>query len=64
MKITIKSIKQQAYEVEIESNESSIKDLKLAVETKHGFDHSTPKLIFKGVLLDDSKKIKDYSIIK
>jgi UV excision repair protein RAD23 len=61
MKLTVKSIKQQAYDVEVDS-EGSVKDLKVAIETKHGFEHSTLKLLFKGQLLDDSKSLKDYSI--
>ena len=61
MKLTIKSIKQIAYEVEV-ANDSSVKDLKKEIESKHGFDHSTLKLLFKGQLLDDLKTLKDYSI--
>ena len=62
MKLTIKSIKQQAYEVEVTSQEILVKDLKKEIETRHGFESSTLKLLYKGTLLDDSKTLKDYNI--
>src|SRR5690242_7959771 len=61
MKLTVKSIKQQAYEVDV-APESTVKQLKQEVEAKHGFDHTTLKLLYKGTLLDDAKFLKDYNI--
>ena len=62
MKIVIKTLKQVAYNVEISSGKSTILDLKKEIEKSHGFDSSTLKLLFNGVVLDDSKTIEDYKI--
>jgi UV excision repair protein RAD23 len=62
MKLTIKSLKQVPYEVEVEDDQSTIKELKQQVEKLHGFDHTTLKLVFNGVVLDDSKKLAECNI--
>ena len=62
MKLTIKSLKQIPYEVEVEDDSTLIKDLKLAVEKAHSFDHTTLKLVFNGVVLDDAKKLSECNI--
>ena len=62
MKLTIKSLKQVPYDVEVESEGITVKDLKQEVEKRHGFDHATLKLVFNGVVLDDTKKLSDYNI--
>jgi UV excision repair protein RAD23 len=62
MKIIIKNLKQVQYNVEIESDEKTIKDLKNAIEAAHGFDSNLMKLLHNGVILDDSKTLKDYNI--
>ena len=62
MKIIIKNLKQVQYNVEIESDEKTIKDLKNAIEIAHGFDASLMKLLHNGAILDDSKTLKDYNI--
>ena len=62
MKLTIKSLKQIPYDVEVDDDSCLIKDLKLAVEKAHGFDHSTLKLVFNGVVLDDAKKLSECNI--
>jgi len=62
MKLTIKSLKQIPYDVEVESDQVSIKDLKKEIENLHGFDHTTLKLVFNGVVLDDSKKLHEFNI--
>jgi UV excision repair protein RAD23 len=62
MKLTIKSLKQVPYEVEVENESNSIKDLKLVIEKVHGFDSATLKLVFNGQVLDDSKKLSDCNI--
>jgi UV excision repair protein RAD23 len=64
MKITIKSLKQVPYEVEIVSDELSIKDLKTEIEIKHGFEAESIKILFKGSMLDDKKQIKEYKIVE
>ena len=62
MKIVIKTLKQVTYNVEISSEKSTILDLKKEIEKFHGFDSSTLKLLFNGVVLDDSKTLEDYKI--
>jgi UV excision repair protein RAD23 len=62
MKLTIKSLKQVPYEIEVENDSISIKDLKIQFEKVHGFDHSSLKLVFNGVILDDAKKLSDYNM--
>jgi len=62
MKITIKSIKQVPYDVEVPSEETKVVELKAIIENTHNFDKSALKLLFNGTLLDDNKSLKDYSI--
>jgi len=62
MKIIVKNLKQVQYNVEIESEEKTIKDLKNAIEKAHGFDSNLMKLLHNGAILDDSKTLKDYNI--
>lgn len=62
MKITIKSLKQQIYEIEDISEDLTIKDLKSEIEKKYKFDSESIKLLFKSSMLDNSKKIKDCNI--
>jgi UV excision repair protein RAD23 len=62
MKLTIKSLKQVPYEVEIDSESNSIKELKQVIEKAHGFDSATLKLVFNGQVLDDSKKLSECNI--
>lgn len=62
MKITIKSLKKIPYEVELSSEDLSIKDLKTEIEKTHGFEAESIKIMFKGSMLDDKKLIKDYKI--
>ncbi len=62
MKLTIKSLKQVPYEVEIESDTVTVKELKHEVEKLHGFDHTTLKLVFNGVVLNDEKKLSECNI--
>lgn len=68
MKVTVKSLKQIVYEVEIPSDQSSVLELKQEIEKVHNFDHTSLKLVFNGVVLDNSKtlaelNIKDGSVI-
>ena len=62
MKIVIKTLKQVTYDVEISSEKTTILDLKKEIEKFHGFDSSTLKLLFNGVVLDDSKTLENYKI--
>lgn len=62
MKITIKSLKQIKYEIEIPSDEITIKDMKQEIEKSHGLDSESMKILFNGSMLDDKKILKDYNI--
>lgn len=62
MKLTIKSLKQVPYDVEVETDQVTVKELKQEVEKRHGFDHSTLKLVFNGVVLDDAKKLVECNL--
>jgi UV excision repair protein RAD23 len=61
MKITIKSLKQINYDVEI-SDASTVEQLKKLVEEKHGFDSTTMKLLFTGIILEDKKTLSEYNM--
>jgi UV excision repair protein RAD23 len=62
MKLIIKNLKQIVYNVEIESDKSTVLDLKKEIEKSHGFDSNLLKLLFNGVVLDDSKTLENYKI--
>ena len=62
MKITIKNLKQVAFEVEVPSEKSTVLDLKKAIEDSHNFDATQLKLLFSGVVLEDSKTLEEYKI--
>jgi UV excision repair protein RAD23 len=62
MKLTIKSLKQVPYEIEIDSDQNTVQDLKKTMESKHGFDHTTIKLVYSGSVLDDTKTLSSYNI--
>ena len=62
MKLIIKNLKQVPHEVEVPSDAVTVKDLKVAIEQKHGFDSNQLKLLFNGVILDDTKTLASYNI--
>ena len=62
MKITIKNLKQVAFQVEVPSEKSTVFDLKKAIETTHNFDATQLKLLFSGVVLEDAKTLEEYKI--
>lgn len=62
MKLTIKSLKQVIYPVEVESDQVDVLELKKQIEALHQFDHTTINLVFNGNKLDNSKKLGDYNI--
>ena len=62
MKLIIKNLKQVPHEVEVPSDAVTVKDLKVAIEQKHGFDSNQLKLLFNGVVLDDTKTLANYNI--
>ena len=62
MKLTLKSLKQVPYEIEVESEDSLIAEVKKSAEELHGFDKSCLKLLFNGSILEDSKTLSNYNI--
>ena len=62
MKVIVKNLKKVTYETAIESEEITIKNFKEEIERQHGFKSETLKLLKEGIILDDSKKLKDYDI--
>jgi UV excision repair protein RAD23 len=62
MKLTMKTLKQLTYDIDVASDEVTVFELKSTIESTHSLDHKTLKLVFNGVILDDSKKLVDYNI--
>ena len=62
MKLIIKNLKQVPHEVEVSSDEITVKELKKEIEKVHGFDSDNLKLLYNGVILDDTKTLKSYEI--
>lgn len=62
MKLTIKSLKQVVYPIEVESDQIEVVDLKKKIEETHQFDHKTLNLVFNGSKLVDTKKLFEYNI--
>jgi UV excision repair protein RAD23 len=62
MKLTIKSLKQLVYPIEVESDQIEVLDLKKKIEESHQFDHKTVNLVFNGSKLLDNKKLCEYNI--
>ena len=62
MHLLLKNLKQQEYQIEIESAQKTVKDLKLEIEKVHNFDSSCIKLLHSGVVLEDDKKLEEYKI--
>jgi UV excision repair protein RAD23 len=62
MKVIIKNLKQVTFEIEVPSAQSTVLDLKKAIEKERNFDSEQLKLLFLGVILDNTKKLADYKI--
>ena len=62
MKLILKNLKQVEYEIQIESNSITVKDLKLEIEKLYSYDSAQIKLLFQGTLLDNSKVLSSYNI--
>ena len=61
MKLTIKTLKQVSYPLEIHQ-EATVGQLKLEIETKHNFDSKSMKLLYNGVVLVDEKLLSEIGI--
>ena len=62
MKLIIKNLKQVTYDVEVPSEKSTILELKKEIEKAHNFEAEHLKLLYKGVVLEDTKTLEDYKI--
>ena len=62
MKLLLKNLRQQEFKIEIESDQKTVKDLKLEIEKVHNFDSSCIKLLHSGVVLEDAKTLEEYKI--
>ena len=62
MKLIIKNLKQVPYEVEVADDQITVMQLKQAIEEKHRFEADKLKLLYNGVILDNTKKLADYQI--
>ena len=62
MKLKLKNLKQQEFDIEIESEQKTVKDLKLEIEKVFGFDANLMKLLHSGQVLEDAKTLEDYKI--
>ena len=62
MKLILKNLKQVEYEIQIESNSITVKDLKIEIEKLYSYDSTQIKLLFQGSILDNSKILSSYNI--
>lgn len=62
MKITIKTLKKVSYDMEVSPEADTVEVLKNNLEKKFSLDSKTMKLMFNGVVLDDSKLLAEYKV--
>ena len=62
MRIILKNLKQVEYEIQIESNSITVKDLKKEIEKLYSFDSEQIKLLSGGMILDNAKALSEYNI--
>lgn len=62
MKLILKNLRQVEYEIIIQSDKISVKELKKEIENLYSFDSEQIKLVFNGTILDNEKKLSDYNI--
>ncbi|XP_071846703.1 UV excision repair protein RAD23 homolog A-like [Apostichopus japonicus] len=65
MLITLKTLQQQTFKVEIDEN-ASVKELKEKIEAERGKDYPAAgqKLIYAGKILNDESPLKEYHIVE
>jgi UV excision repair protein RAD23 len=64
MKLILKNLKQVEFEIQIESNSITVKDLKNEIEKIYSFDSDQIKILFSGIILEDQKVLSEYNIIE
>ena len=62
MRLILKNLKQVEYEIYVQSEKISVKDLKNEIEKLYSFDSENIKLIFNGTILKNEKYLSDYKI--
>lgn len=62
MKVKLKTLKQVLYEVTVPSEITKVSELKHSIEQEHGFESSSIKLLFNGIILDDKENLLYYNI--
>jgi len=62
MKIKLKTLKQQIYEIEVSDDNTRVSELKEIIETKYSYESKSIKLLFNGIVLDDNETLSFYSI--
>ena len=62
MKLILKNLKQAQFEIEVESEKTTVLDLKNEIEKLHGFDSKQIKLLQNGKVLADVKTLEEYQI--
>ncbi|KAJ2732372.1 UV excision repair protein rad23 [Coemansia sp. BCRC 34962] len=61
MQITLKTLQQKTFKIEVEP-ENTISDVKLKVEESQGYPKDTQKLIFSGKILTDKQTVEELNI--
>ena len=64
MKLILKSLKQVEYEINLESDKITVKDLKIEIEKLYSFDSEDIKLIFNGTILENQNILSYYKIVE
>ena len=62
MRLILKNLRQAEFEINVESSEISVKELKLQIENLYSYDSEQIKLIYKGSLLEDLYSLNVYKI--
>ncbi|KAJ2537724.1 UV excision repair protein rad23, partial [Coemansia sp. RSA 1933] len=61
MKLTLKTLQQKSFEVEVDASDT-IRQVKEKVEGSQGFAADSQKLIYLGRILDDKKSVEEEKI--
>jgi UV excision repair protein RAD23 len=62
MRIKLKTLKQNVYDLELNSENCTILEVKQAIELSYGFETKSIKLIYNGIIVDDKESINFYNI--
>ena len=62
MRLILKNLRQAEFEINVESSEITVKELKLQIEKIYSYDSEKIKLLYKGSLLEDLSSLKFYQI--